>query len=398
MNVHAVFGSPKTIHYGRDSFKNVGREAVKQGKKAIIISDKVMESLDYVSKCRNFLSKESVDSVVYTGIESEPTDIYVEEALALFREEKCDLVISLGGGSCMDTAKSVAVLATNGGYIGDYMGGKKPLTVAPVPHIAIPTTAGTGSEATDVTVIDNTTTDVKMMIQQASLRPEIAIVDPLLSMSAPKHVIAATGVDALSHAIEAYISKKAQPMTNMMALSAMELIVNNLLPSYKDSENIDAKENMSLAALQAGLAFSNASVCLVHGMSRPIGALFHVPHGFSNAMLLPAVLEFSRDQAVDRLADLGRIFKPSEKELSNEAAADVAIDSVKELCEQLNIPNLEGWGIKKLQFENAIHKMAEDAIDSGSPGNNPRVPSKQEIEDLYKGCYDYQFSSENKVN
>ncbi len=391
MSESFLYYSPQIIHYGRNAFKKVGKESVSKGDRALIISDKIMDGLGYVSECRNLLLQEGIESVIYLGVASEPNDCYVDEALTLFNEEKCSIVISLGGGSCIDTAKSVAVLATNGGYIGDYMGSKKLATISSIPHIAIPTTAGTGSEATDVTIISDTKTDVKMMIKQPAFLPEVAIVDPLLTISTPKHVTAATGVDALSHAIEAYLSKESHPMTDMMALSAMSLIVNNILSAYEDEKNIDAKEKMSLGALQAGLAFSNASVCLVHGMSRPIGALFHVPHGYSNAMLLPAVLEFSKASSIERLADLGRIFAPEAENLSNEQAADIAIASVKGLCLKLNIPNLCTWGIDKQEFENAVEKMAIDALASGSPQKNPRVPEQHEIEALYKVCYDYEF-------
>ncbi len=397
MEKFAVFRTPQTIFYGRNAFENVGKEAGLRGKKALIVSDKVMDKLGYVSQCRQYLQEEGVQSVIYLGVDSEPTDQYVAESLELLQKEKCDVVVSLGGGSCIDTAKAIVVLATNGGYIGDYMGGKKMAQQSPVPHIAIPTTAGTGSEATDVTVITNTSNDVKMMIKQPSFMPEAAIVDPLLTISSPKHVTAATGVDALSHAVEAYLSKRSHPMTDTIALSAMKLIVENILNAYSDGENIDAREAMSLGAMQAGMAFSNASVCLVHGMSRPIGALFHVPHGYSNAMLLPAVLEFSKEACVGRLADLGRIFEPDNENLSNEEAAELAVASVKSLCLKLNIPNLKGWGIDQQAFTKAVSKMAEDAIISGSPGNNPRVPTKEELVELYHTCYDFQFLVQERV-
>src|SRR5699024_581435 len=211
----------------------------------------------------------------------------------LFSSEKCDVIVSIGGGSCIDTAKAVAVLATNGGYIGDYMGSKKIATHDPIPHLAVPTTAGTGSEATDVTVIDNTETKVKMMIKQPAFLPCSVIVDPYLSQTSPKKVTSATGVDALSHAIESYISRIAHPMSDTMALSAMQLITSNIREVYENGDNIDAREDMAIAALQAGIAFSNASVCLVHGMSRPLGVHFDIPHGFSNAILLPVIMEFS---------------------------------------------------------------------------------------------------------
>lgn len=391
------FRMPQTIIYGRQSFEKVGAEAALCGKKALIISDKVMTRLGSVNQCCQYLHDNGVASAVYLGVDSEPTDQYVEESLELFEKESCDLIISLGGGSCIDTGKAIAVLATNGGYIGEYMGGRKIADKAAIPHIAIPTTAGTGSEATDATVITNTDDDVKMMIKQPNFMPLVAIVDPLLTVSSPPHITAATGVDALSHAVEAYLSKRSHPMTDTMALSAMRLIVENIENAYDDGDNIDAREKMSLGALQAGIAFSNSSVCLVHGMSRPIGALFHVPHGYSNAMLLPAVLEFSKEACMERLADLGRIFKTEYKNLSIERAASVAVESVKALCQKLNIPNLEGWGIEEEKFNLSVSKMARDAIDSGSPANNPRVPTKQELEELYHTCYHYKFATEDKV-
>jgi alcohol dehydrogenase class IV len=397
MKNYAQFRSPQTILYGRNSFEKIALEASLLGKRALIISDQVIESLGFLRKCNVLLNESGIQRFYYLGVQSEPTDDYVSEALELFEQEKCDLIISIGGGSCIDTAKAISIVASNGGYIGDYMGMKKIAKKKPIPHIAVPTTAGTGSEATDVTIITNTTTDVKMMIKQPALMPTVAIVDPLLTISSPQHVTAATGVDALSHAIEAYISKKSHPMTDTLALSSMNLIVNNLLTAYEDGENLDAREAMSLGSMQAGMAFSNASVCLVHGMSRPIGAIFHVPHGYSNAMLLPAVLEFSKDACIERLADLGRIFDVDYTKKSDEEAAEKAVQAVKNLCMTLNIPNLQGWGINLEQFTSAIPKMAKDALESGSPANNPRVPTQAEIEELYRACYHYQFKGESTI-
>lgn len=391
MNKFAELRTPPSITYGPDSFKKVGDKAAQRGKNALIISDKVMEKLGNVNQCMGFLDDCQVKSAVYLGVETEPTDQYVLEALKMVTENGCDLIISLGGGSCIDTAKAVSVLASNDGNIDEFVGGKRVAKQPPLPHIAIPTTAGTGSEATDVTVITNTSSQVKMMIKQKAFMPNAAIVDPELSKSSPKHVTAATGIDALSHAIEAFLSKKSHPMTDMLALSAMKLIANHIRDAYKDGSNMEAREKMALGSLQAGMAFSNASVCLVHGMSRPIGALFHVPHGFSNAMLLPAILEFSKDSCVEKLADLGRIFMP-DRNVTNEEAANIAVGSVKELCTDLEIPNLKGWGIDEKEFILAVEKMARDAIESGSPANNPKVPTLRELKDLYLTCYDYHFS------
>jgi len=385
------FQMPGVVFYQREAFEKVGEQAQLFGKKALLISDNTMERMGYVEKCIELLNKYDVKTAVFLGVSSEPTDEYVELALEQFKNEDCDFIISLGGGSCIDTAKAVAVIATNGGDIDDYVANKKIANNKAAPHIAIPTTAGTGSEATDVTVITSHKTNVKMMIKQPAFMADVALVDPLLTISSPKHVTASTGVDALCHAVEAYISKISHPMSNIMALSAMELIVNNLEKAYEDGEDLEARENMSNAALQAGVAFSNASVCLVHGMSRPIGALFNVPHGFSNAMLLPAVLEINKGHCIDKLADLGRLFAKEQATNNDEEMADYAVSSVKKLCSALNIPNLKDWGIEEEEFMKSTEKMAEDALESGSPGNNPRVMSKEEIIDLYKICYDYKF-------
>lgn len=396
MEQYAVFLTPQKIMYGREAFQQIGKEiaAAAHAKKALIITDAIMTKLGYVEQCLKLLAAEGVEHAVYQGVASEPTDQYVAEALELLRSEACDAVISLGGGSCIDTAKAIVVLESNGGYIGDYMGGKKACKPPNIPHIAIPTTAGTGSEATDVTIITNTATDVKMMIKHPAFMPTIAIVDPCLTCSAPPPVIAATGVDALCHAIEAFLSKKAHPMTHTLARSAITHITSSLQRSYDDPHDLDAKEGMCIGSLQAGMAFSNASVTLVHGMSRPIGALFHVPHGISNAMLLPAVLEFSKNSCIDQLAELLPLFLPKmpTDQLSVEAKADRTIQQVKELCRYLQIPNLRDWGIPEGLFRASLDKMAHDALASGSPGNNPRVPTKEEIAELYLTCYDYAYS------
>lgn len=389
---------PKNIFYGEDAFTKVGDEAASLGKKALIISDHMMDKLGNVNACESFLQAADLAHAKYLDIDSEPTDQFVYEALDLFKAEACDVIIALGGGSCIDTAKAVAVLATNGGEIGDYMNNKVIASKKAIPLIAVPTTAGTGSEATDVTVITHLQSDVKMMIKQPAFLPETAIVDPNLSVPSPKKVTAATGVDALTHAIEAYISKLAQPFTNNLALSAISLIAKNIRIAYQDGENIEARENMAYGAMLAGMAFSNASVCLVHGMSRPIGAIFHVPHGESNAMLLPAVLEFNKDVATDRLVDIGHVLFDGLEGLTNPEIADRVVLEVKQLCCDLNIPNMKACGIDQDKLQQVQEKMAKDAIISGSPGNNPRVPTEEEIVGLYQICYDYNFSNNTVVS
>lgn len=388
---YSFFRLPQLCIYGQGSFQEVGIQTSKFGNTALLVSDPIISKIGYVDECRKYLEDAGVTAFVYTNIDSEPTDVHVEEALNICRENNCDVIVALGGGSCLDTAKAVAVMVNNEGYIGDYVGGKKEIVNAPLPLICLPTTAGTGSEVTDVTVVTNTSENIKMMIKNSAFLPKVAIVDPYLSKTVPPKVTAATGIDALCHAIEAYISRSSQPMTDTLALSAIEKIINNIETAYNNSSDIHARDQLALAAMEAGVAFSNASVCLVHGMSRPIGAIFHVPHGISNAMLLPAVLEFSKDHCVERLAAIGRLIDKKLEQVNNDIAANETIEQVKQLCRNLNIPNLKRYGIDEKQFEEHLEKMAEDAIASGSPGNNPRIPNKEEIIELYRYCYNYQF-------
>lgn len=384
---------PRKMLYGSGSFTQVGIQAAELGKKALIISDPIMEKVGNVSLCESYLLENGVSTATYTGIDAEPTDLHVQEALDVCWKEKCEVIVAVGGGSCIDTAKAVAVMAANEGYIGDYMGNQKMFAAGPLPLIACPTTAGTGSEVTKVTVIINTQTQVKMMIAKPELLPAVAIVDPVLTLSCPPAVTAATGVDALCHAVEAYLSRKSQPITDAWALTAIEWITQNLLQCYRDPEDLAAREKVALGAMLAGAAFSNASVTLVHGMSRPIGALFHVPHGISNAMLLPVVLDYTKGSAVEKLATIGCHLHPEWKSVSKLQAAEQMIAEVKQLCAHLHIPNMKSWGIDKNAFERSLSKMATDALDSGSPANNPVVPTHEEIMRLYQVSYDYELTS-----
>lgn len=385
--VHTVH-SPATIVYGSGSFETLAQHVKKLGTKALIVSDPIMEDLGIVEKCVKFAG---VPAVTYTGITSEPLDIYVDEGLALLQQHDCNVIISVGGGSCIDTAKAISIVATNRGYIGDYMNGATAITESGVPHIAIPTTAGTGSEATDATVITNSAKDIKMMIKDPAFMPTVALVDAQLTLTSPRHITAATGVDALSHAIESLLSRKSHPFSAQLAHSAAQLITGNLVTAYENGSDIAAREAMARGSLQAGMSFSNASVALVHGMSRPIGALFHVPHGISNAMLLPAVLEFSFDDSIPQLASLAPYFIDNVSALSETEAAREVIVAIKALCRRLDIPNLKGYGINEAAFKEAIPKMVHDAIASGSPANHPRIPTDEELAQLYEIAYHYEF-------
>lgn len=392
----AEFRMPKSVLYGRNSLEKLGEQSKKLGKRAFIVSDTIMEKLGYVESCIKQLNAKGITVSTYNKVNAEPTNIHVLEALSICKEGKCDFIIGIGGGSCIDVAKAIAVLYTNGGEIEDYVQKDVEIEKDPLPLIAIPTTSGTGSEVTSVVVITNKKTDVKMMIKHPNFTPQVAIIDPILTRSLPPYITAATGVDALCHAIEAYFSKVSQPLTDVLALSAIESIMKYLRIAYEDGDNMEAREAMMIASLQAGIAFSNASVTLVHGMSRPVGALFHVPHGISNAILLPTVLEYTKAKAVRRLADIGHNLNKDLYSHSDEEVANYTIAEIKKLCFDLRIPNLREYGIGEVEFENAISKMAKDAIASGSPSNNPRVPSYEEIKELYRKCFDYQYESTSR--
>jgi alcohol dehydrogenase class IV len=297
MESFTEFRMSQVFFYGRDSFSTIGEQTALRGSKALIISDHIMEKLGVLSRCQKHLEQSEVAYTAYLNVDTEPSDIHVAESLDLFLREKCDVIVAVGGGSCIDTAKAVAVLASNGGYIGDYVGMKAPIKKDPVKLIVAPTTAGTGSEVTSVTVINNTKDDVKMMIRTC-LMPSVAIVDPVLTLSLPPHVTAATGIDALCHAVEGYISRLAQPLTDILALSAIKLIWENLKKAYTNGNDIDARENMSLPP-PGGDAFSNSSVC-GHALSAR-SARCSLCHGVSNAMLLPGVLVFTKGHALKGL-------------------------------------------------------------------------------------------------
>lgn len=388
---YAQYRLPQVLHYGRGSLAELGNQASEFGKRALLISDRNLERSGKVNLCIDDLRSSGLTVATYLDVNSEPTDLHVAEALQVLKENQCDVIIALGGGSCIDAAKAVSVIAS-GEQINDLGDLQQAIADKPIPLIAIPTTAGTGSEVTNVSVIIHSKDDVKIMIKHNALMPAAAIIDSTLTLSVPPLVTASTGIDALCHALEAYISRKAQPLTDHLALGAIELIVRNIRSVYQDGRNEEARDHMMLASMMAGTAFSNASVTLVHGMSRPIGALFHVPHGMSNAMLLPVVMKFTRDSATSRLARIGTLFRPDANGLSEEELADLAVLEIKQLCRDLQIPNLKTWGVNQAHFDQMTAKMATDALASGSPANNPRVPTHEEISHLYQECYNYDFS------
>jgi len=378
-----VFRVPPTIHFGEKASAEAGPEAKRLGaSKALLMTDKILMSAGVIQPVIDSLSKAGVGVEIFDGVDAEPTLSHVQQGLDLLRKKGCDILIAVGGGSPIDAAKAVSVMSTNPGKIQDYMGLGK-ITVPGVPLIAVPTTAGTGSETTIFTIITDTDKNVKMLIGSPLLMPVAALVDPLLTLKMPRGITAATGLDALIHAIEAYVSVKAQPMSDVMALSAIRLLFEYLPQAWANPDNVEARTKTMLGAMQAGIAFSNASVALVHGMSRPIGANFHVAHGISNAALLGVVMEFSLLGAPRRYADIAKAMGVAIDGLTPMEAAQRGTNEVKRLVAQLEVPSLTALGVSREKLEPLVSKMADDAIASGSPGNNPRRATKEEIISLY---------------
>lgn len=376
------FITPGHIISGPGALEQAGTWFASFGKKAFIVTDQMMIQLGNCQKLEEVLKAHGVDYYIFSEITGEPTDLMVKKGLAAYKEQSCDFLIALGGGSAIDAMKAVASLAESGGEISDYMG--KEIQVKTPPMAAIPTTAGTGSEATQFTIITDTEKDIKMLLKGRVLMPDMAVIDARFTMTAPPKITAATGLDALCHGIEAYTSRKAQPMSDTFALSAVKRIFRYLPKAYRDGKEQEAREQMALAALEAGIAFNNSSVTVIHGMSRPIGALFHVAHGLSNAMLMKECLTFALSGAKERFGDLGRAVGVASENDTDAEAGRKFLAGVEALVKELDIPDLEGAGFQREKFFELIDKMAHDAMESGSPQNTMRDITEEEVKEIYK--------------
>jgi alcohol dehydrogenase class IV len=357
----------------------------KMGNKAFIVTGRHVAVSDMMKQLTALLNENGIDCVIFDGITGEPTDTMIENGVEMLKSSGCDFIIGIGGGSPLDSAKAIAAMAVNEGSIADYNG--KEITGEILPLAAIPTTAGTGSEATKFTVITDSEKGIKMLLKGDVLVPKLAIVDSSFTVGAPKSVTSATGLDALTHAVEAYTSRKAFSMTDTLAVSAVKRIMKYLPIAYKEPDNSLAREQMSIAALEAGICINNSSVTIVHGMSRPIGALFHVPHGMSNAMLLKECLSFAVSGAYEKFANLGRETGVASDSDSDETAAEKFIDSLQSICDVCEIPTLEQYGIDRDEYYSKISKMATDAVASGSPANTVKEVTVDDCIEIYKKLY-----------
>jgi alcohol dehydrogenase class IV len=383
----AVITTPRLMAIGGGSLAELPSVMGRLGlAKPLIVTDPYLVRSGHLERATDQLDRFGLPWAVFSDVVPDPTTAVTESGALRLGASDFDSLVAIGGGSSIDTAKGMSVLFANGGKMRDY---KVPAAIpkAGPPIVAIPTTAGTGSEVTRFTVITDIETDEKMLIAGLACCPIAAIVDYELTLTMPLRLTADTGLDSLTHAIEAYVSRRANPFTDGLAKNAMGLIARHIRTACSEPSNRPAREAMMLGATTAGMAFSNASVCLVHGMSRPIGAFFHVPHGLSNAMLLPEITAFSAAAALERYADCARAMGIAEEAEGSQAAVARLLDELRRLNEDLEVPTPRAWGIDAARYEELLPTMASQALASGSPANNPRVPTRDEIIELYKRVY-----------
>ncbi|MDM0460759.1 L-threonine dehydrogenase [Clostridium perfringens] len=375
------FFMPSISLMGADCLKDAGEQVAELGfKKALIVTDKVLGQIGIVKKVTDVLDNKDIEYAIYDETKPNPTVKNVNDGLALLKEKECDFVISLGGGSAHDCAKGIALLATNGGEIKDYEGvdkSKKPQ----LPMVGINTTAGTGSEMTLFAIITDEERHIKMALVDKHLTPIIAVNDPMLMLAMPKSLTAATGMDALTHAIEAYVSTAATPITDACAEKAIELISNYLVNAVENGQDVEARDMMAYAEYLAGMAFNNASLGYVHAMAHQLGGFYNLPHGVCNAILLPHVQEYNKATSASRLAKIAKIMGGNIEGLTDEQGADLCIDMIKSLSQTVGIPEGLGvLGVKESDFET----LATNALNDACSLTNPRKGNLKEVIAIFK--------------
>lgn len=375
------FFMPAISLMGADCLKDAGDQVGELGfKKALIVTDKVLGQIGIVKKVTDVLDNKNIEYAIYDETKPNPTVKNVNDGLALLKEKECDFVISLGGGSAHDCAKGIALLATNGGEIKDYEGvdkSKKPQ----LPMVGINTTAGTGSEMTLFAIITDEERHIKMALVDKHLTPIIAVNDPMLMLAMPKSLTAATGMDALTHAIEAYVSTSATPITDACAEKAIELISNYLVNAVENGQDVEARDMMAYAEYLAGMAFNNASLGYVHAMAHQLGGFYNLPHGVCNAILLPHVQEYNKATSASRLAKIAKIMGRNIEGLTDEQGADLCIDMIKSLSQTIGIPEGLGvLGVKESDFET----LATNALNDACSLTNPRKGNLEDVIAIFK--------------
>ncbi|HEY8890555.1 MAG TPA: iron-containing alcohol dehydrogenase [Clostridium sp.] len=365
-----------TVNDVGDQIKTLG------GKKVLIVTDVMLAKLGMAEKVKNIILKAGLEVAIFDGAEPNPTDLDVEAALKMYTENSCDSLVSIGGGSSHDCAKGVGLVASNGGNIRDYEGFDISTKNLP-PFVAVNTTAGTGSEMTRFCVITNTSRKVKMAIADWRVTPKVSINDPELMVGMPPALTAATGMDALTHAIEAYVSIIANPLTDSAALMSIKLVAKYLPKAVANGSDMEAREQMAYAQFLGGMAFNNASLGYVHAMAHQLGGFYNLPHGVCNAILLPIVSEYNILASAERFGDIAVAMGENIDGLSVTEAAQLAIDSIKRLSKSVGIPaGLAELGVKEKDFK----VMATNAQADVCQATNPRLASLQQVIQLYRNA------------
>lgn len=390
MNHHPTTAStylPAALYTGAGAALNLATLLQRYNStKPLIITDPTLLALGHIDKIKQSLEAHGLKPAIFADTVAEPTISSIIKGIAVFKSQNYDAIIAVGGGSVIDSAKAINVMGSHGGNVQDYRVPHEQ-TLAGVPLIAVPTTAGTGSEATQFTVITDDKTHEKLLCRGTAYVPDAAVIDYTLTLSMPARVTADSGIDALTHAIEAYVSRRANPYSDTQALAALRLLGPNLRIAFHDGANTAAREAMMVGATLAGVAFSSSSVALVHGMSRPIGAFFAVPHGLSNAMLLPTVTQYSIPAAPQRYADCARAMGIVEASGDDLLACEALLLELNNINADLAVPTLSDFGVDKAQYLSLCEEMANQAMTSGSPGNNPVIPSIEDMKALYIKAY-----------
>ena len=384
MLVAYQFQTPTKIISGIGSTAEIIKELnAINAKKVLLITDPGLVQAGVAQQVVEMLKQAAVEVEIFDAVEPDPSIQVATKAAEMAKNVKANVLIALGGGSAIDTAKSAALLVTNGGYLKDYAGVNK--VVKPIlPLIAVPTTAGTGSEVTIFAVMSDPEKQEKFTISSALIAPAVAVLDPLLTLKLPPSVTAFTGMDALTHAIEAFTSSIAQPATDALALSAIKLVLKHLPVAVGRGDNIMARDGMLQASLLAGIAFNNAFLGLAHAIASPLGGHFHVPHGLANAVMLPYVMEYNLPTAVRRYAEIGRALGLQAVGDTPRAVAEKTVAAITQLARDINIPEkLSNIGAK----EELLPLVARDALKSIQLKFNVRNASEKEILALLQKAY-----------
>ena len=381
------FFMPNVNFFGNGSVEVVGERCQILGaKKALIVTDSFLRSVEGgpVEKVTDSLNSVGISYVFYDGVEPNPKDTNVKEGLEVYRNESCDLILTVGGGSSHDCGKGIGIAASHDGDLYEDYAGIEKLTNTLPPIVAVNTTEGTGSEVTRHCVLTNTEKKVKFPIVSWRNTPLVSINDPELMVDKPAGLTAATGMDALTHAVESYISLGANAVTDSMAIQAIKLISNNLRQAVSYGHNIEARDNMANASLLAGMAFNNAGLGYVHAMAHQLGGLYDIAHGVANALLLPHVLRYNLISNPQKFADIAEFMGENIEGLSVRDAAEKAITAISQLSKDVNIPtHLSELGVKEEDFE----KMAELALEDGNAFTNPIQGKKEDIIEIFKAAY-----------